>query len=450
MPKIELYGPSRYHEAAKQSASARLINCYREVAGGRSRYVLRSVLGTVDFGTMGQIFLRAMNEIDGSVYAVAGGYLHKIASDGTVTQLGGVSDGEDTVIDGNNGKVTVTANGNYYVWDGSTLSAPTPGAFSSFGSHCFLNNFTLLTEKNGRRVQISGAADPTSLGGSDFVTTELNDSDNVRIIAISGNAWVFKEEAIEIFSVATGTLTPLSSATIEKGLKSFKLLTKIPNGAAFIGTDNTVYLAGQQVTPISTPFIEESIRDFTATHMFFYEDAGHKFVCLRFSDRPAWVYDLASQEWHERAEGTDIDPWSVVNTVQAYGKQIAGSDLGSLYTLERVNADADHPLVRRAIGTLDFEDNRTSVPRLTIRGESGSTSSGQSFDDPVQCWLRLSKDNGRTWGVERWRDLGALGDYEKIAVWRANGSFRRSLTAEFNMTDAVDVPIDCEILVEVA
>jgi hypothetical protein len=451
MPKLTFFGPSRFHDAAQQAASGRLINCYREVVGGRSSHVLRSVLSTVDFGDMGAVFLRAMEEVNGSAYAVAGGYLHEIASNGIVTQIGAIADGPDTVISGNNGDVTVTANGNYYVWDGTTLSQPSAGAFSSFGSHDFLGNFTILTEKNGRRVQISDAADASTLGGLNFVTTEINDSNNVRIAAISGNAWVFKEEAIEILALdGAGSLTPIPSATIEKGIKDFRLFTKLPNGAAFVATDNSVYLAGQQVTPISTPFVEESIRAKTPTHMFYYEDAGHKMLVLRFSDRMAWTYDLAGQEWHERGEDITLDPWSIVNTIQAYGKQIAGSDVGGLFTLERVNADADAPLLRRAIGTLDFEDMRRSVPEIVIRGESGSTSSTHSYDDPVRCWLRLSKDNGRTWGVEKWRDFGALGDYRTRAVWRANGAFKRSLTIEFNMTDPVDFPVDCDALVEVA
>ena len=49
--------------------------------------------------------------------------------------------------------------------------------------------------------------------------------------------------------------------------------------------------------------------------------------------------------------------------------------------------------------------------------------------------LQLSRDNGKTWGSEMWRDTGLLGEYAKNVEWRRLGSSRR-WTAKMRITDA--------------
>ena len=38
-----------------------------------------------------------------------------------------------------------------------------------------------------------------------------------------------------------------------------------------------------------------------------------------------------------------------------------------------------------------------------------------------QIMLRVSKDGGHVWGVERWRSIGAQGQYKRRVIWRRLG-----------------------------
>ena len=468
---VEFVGQSRQDVDNRGADPSRLLNLFREPSSDRTRHVLKSVLGTATFAETSGVFMRAMKEVSGTIYAVAGGSLYSVSSTGVVTTLGSVTDSTDTSISGNNGKVTIAAGGNYYVWDGSTLSTPAAGAFSDFGGVEFLGQYTVLTEQGGRRVQWSDAADPTTLGALNFATAESTDDNCVRPVAVSGNLWIFKEQSIEIWYPTGGTdvFAPLSGGTREIGLKAYRLVSKFPNGAFFVGSDGIVYVTnGSNIQPISTTAVESAIEAGGATQAFYYEDEGHKFCVLRFSNRPAWCYDISTGEWHERGEGVNHDAWPMVATVNAYGNWYAGSDLGSIYKLTRNNVDVSGPLMRRAISRTLFDSGRRfRVNLLELYANMGENSLQASVpvyvtdedglpivdeygyyialgttiaEIPLQAqlWIRVSRDHGNTWGPQKSRNFGTLGDYGNRAVWRNMGRFR-FMNVEFSCSAQADL-----------
>ena len=50
--------------------------------------------------------------------------------------------------------------------------------------------------------------------------------------------------------------------------------------------------------------------------------------------------------------------------------------------------------------------------------------------------LQVSKDGGKTWGAERWMDMGALGDYKARAKWNRLG-MARNWTFRLKISDPV-------------
>lgn len=64
--------------------------------------------------------------------------------------------------------------------------------------------------------------------------------------------------------------------------------------------------------------------------------------------------------------------------------------------------------------------------------------SGQGSDP--QAMLRISRDGGRTFGVELSRDIGPRGEYSQRAIWRRLGIMRNGCF-EFVITDPVKVSI---------
>ncbi|MGB1390988.1 MAG: hypothetical protein ACPG61_19100, partial [Paracoccaceae bacterium] len=155
-------------------------------------------------------------------------------------------------------------------------------------------------------------------------------------------------------------------------------------------------------------------------------------------DRPSWCFDISTGEWHERAEGAEHGPWTAVQAVKAYGKWLCGTDLGGIYHMTRNNTDIADELHRRAISrTLANDQGLFIVDKLEFVGKVGRADLGR---DP-QMWIRISRDNGNTWGTEKRRSLGSLGDYQQRVTYRNLGQFRQA-TVEVNMSDPVDIPLN--------
>jgi hypothetical protein len=452
MASVEFVGQSSDDADNGQAATSRLINLYREPVkmGDKTQYTLKSVLGQAPFADLDTVFMRAFKEIEGTAYAVAGGTLYSISALGGAAILGEVADSEETTIAGNTGNITVCADGKYYVWDGTSITQPGAGAFSGFGSLEYISNYTVLTEAGGRRVQWSALADPTDLSGVSFATTEARTDNNLRTLAVGGNLWLLKERSIEVWYLTGGSgadaFAPISGSVIDTGLKAFGLVAKTRSGAFFVGDDGIVYItAGAGLSPVSTTAVETAIAQETPTRCFYYEDEGHKVCVIRFQNRPAWCLDVSTGEWHERAEGPNHGPWTAVDAVKAYGKWLCGTDLGGIYRMERNNADIGDELLRTAVSrTLSTDQRLFIVDKLEFLGRLGKSDLGRN----AKCWIRISRDNGETWGEGKHRSLGDLGQYQQRVIYRNLGQFRH-VTVELNISDPAEIPINATALVDV-
>lgn len=446
MPTLSLVPQSQKDSDYEASNTARMLNCYLEPVGGRSPMVIKSVLGTTAFSSVPEVFARAMAEVNDLLYLVQGGALYEIASDGTATKLGDTVDSVETTISGNDGNVTVVAGGRYFVWDGTTLTEPTTGAFSDFGSVSFFGSLTVLTERSGNRVQWSDVYDPTTLDGLSFATADAYDDTILRGEAVAGSFWIFKTGSIERWYQTGADLAPVVGGAVEYGLRESGLLAKIPNGAFFVSSENKVLLLSGGLSPVSTRAVETSLDQNDPTHCFFYQDEGHDMCVIRFSDRPAWVYDMATGLWHERADGEFLSSWAPVASAKAYDKWHVVEEAGDVLALGRVNEDTSGPLVRQVTGsTLQIEANRFKVSMLELQGRVGYSDLGR----PAQITLSMSRDHGQTWGDPKARSMGSQGEYGKRMVWRALGQYRRA-TPRFQWTDPAEISIDNQVFATIS
>jgi hypothetical protein len=372
---------------------------------------------------------------------VSGGRLLEIGADGSLFDRGAVGIGP-AQISGNGGIVTVVCDGDYYTWDGTTLDTPPTGAFTDFGGVEYLGGYTILTEANGQRFQWSAIADPSDLPGLNFATAESVDDVLLRPVAIAGNLWLFGERSIEVWGRTGGSgadaFALIPGQVIEKGLRSAALLTKVPNGAFFVGNDGVVYLTGgTQINPISTPAIHAALRQGEPTSCFYYEDEGHKFCVVRFRDRPAWVFDLATQAWHERATG-ELGPWGAEGAAQAHGRWYVGGYGGQVRILSRNNTDAGAEIIRSAVSkNLRAEGlHARRVMSAEFFGRVGFADIGRA----LAMQMRVSRDGGMTWGSWRTASMGTQGQRERRMVFR-NLGLSRQLCAEVRVSE----PADCTL-----
>lgn len=444
---VEFVGESRQDGDNIAAAPSRLVNLYREQVG--NRYVLKGVPGQTSFCDVSSILGRAMHFVGGTLYAVGGGALFSVSSAGAATNLGAVADDEGTYMAGYGDNVLVSAGGNYYVYDGSTLSTVTGGAFASVGSVTFVGGYAVMTELDGSRFQWSALQDPATLNGLFFATAEAKDDTLLRAMEHGGNLYLFGKVSTEIWALSGGAgadaFIRLSGGVLDRGLLAAPLVASFGQGLFFVGDDGIAYiLGGASIQPVSGRGFETAVAEETPTHCFYYEDEGHKFVVVRFANRPSWVYDISMGEWHERATGNLLAPWAVIGTAKAYGAW-RGINAESIISTFGGNDDLGATILKRAVSSvLEGEEDRFRVARIVARARTGFSSLGRD----AQIIARFSGNRGLTWSDPKPRSIGDTGEYGTRAVWRSLGLYR-SLTMEISTGDSIDAPIYTDLVVDV-
>ena len=438
--KVEFTGQSARDADNIQANPSRLVNCYREVvqSGGKSGHVLKSVPGLASFAAVAGVFVRCLEEVGGDLYTSCNGAFVKIASSGAVTILGSVTDGENATVAGNNGSIGLVIGGAYRVWDGATLLTPTPGQFSAFGSVDYIGSYSVLTQLGGNEFCWSDVAAPQTLPALNFTSADGRDDKIIRGMAISGQYVVFKEKSHEIWYVTGDSgakaFDRQAGGVIDVGLMAFNLLCRVPGGGAFyVGSDGKVRVIGLQ-SPVSIPPVETAIATKIPEFCIAYEDEGHTFCAITFSDAPAWVYDLSSGEWHERAQGAELGPWKASVSAKMAGVWYAGRDGGEILSFGRTNSDGGLPLVRRAVSRTIAPGKRFVLSEVEVFPRIGF--------DPGTVELTVSKDGGHTWGAPKARSW-SVGEYGKRINWRALGQFRNAVL-QIQISDPIECPINAE------
>lgn len=412
----------------------------------KTNFTLKSVLGTEAFATTSDLFVRDMDEIGGTLYAVVGDGLYSVNASGSETLLGAVTDADGSQVFGDGTDVCVVAGGNYYVWDGSTLSQPSTGAFSSFGSGTFLNGYVVLSETDARRFQWSDLADASTLPALNFSTADGADDKILRLETANSRLLIMKEHTVEVWYVTgqsgANAFQRATGGVMEVGLKAKKLATKFRGGVFWVGDDNIAYISsGSGVQPVSgrSPAVESALENKTPTDVFYTEDEGHKFCHIRFSDTPTWVYDVSNGKWHERAYGVNHAAWPITVTARAYDRWFGGNVDGEILRFARNNTDVGASLRRTVVCQPFYLDGAPfRVPWLEFSGRVGTSSLGRD----ATLMLRVSGDNGKTWGPEHTVSMGDTGDYEETMEFYGLGWFDKVAVPEVSITDPAELTLN--------
>ncbi|NOD65737.1 hypothetical protein [Ruegeria sp. HKCCD6109] len=482
MPLVEFVGQSVQDSGNIAINPGRLVNCYRElvVGQGRSQYVLQSVLGMDLLSDLGAATVRAMGIGNSKNWVAGDGKLFEAAGDGTLTQRAVVADDAVTTIEGNEGDVTVVSGTAYYLWNGSTLSQPTTKTFTDVLSHFYIGGYTVILEDGGKRFQWSAIGDASSLDALDFASADQVDGNLVRGFEVQGQAVLMSERHSELWAVTAAT----DSAEVfqfttswNRGLKAHNLAVKFDDSLFWVGDDNNVYVGfGPGAVDVTTPAVNTSLEQNTATHCFYYEDRGHKFCVLRFSDRAAWVYDVKMQEWHERAEGAGDGAWRAVASIKGDTWQV-GNTVGEIYSLSNTNKDLNGLLRRTATSRPVYTGDKFRVVKLELSARVGENTLSEATDfgldagegdildagggeglklDAIPAGERaatvnlfVSRDGGRTWTDAKPRSLGLAGDYDQRTVWRALGQAHQ-FAVRVQVSEPADYQINTTAVLEVA
>lgn len=438
--KLQFFSAGGRDASHPAAASARLINFYREPLStqGRTSYVLRSVAGTEQVGDVMAAPVRAMHSARDAIWIISAGHLWSLTSDGSLTLCGDIPDDPETAISSNGDLITITAGGLYFVWDGTAASQPTEGEITAFGAVEYLSGYTIHTERGGTKYGWSAPFDAENLPVLNFDSASLVDDKIVRPVVIGSTLWVLKERSMEAFALTgqAGALAfdRITGAAIERGLKAFQLLCKIPSGAFFVGDDGAAYVMSSTMARVSTPAVEHAIAHETPISCHYYEDRGRGFACITLKDAPAWCLDLQSGEWHERA--TLDGPWRITHSARLGDAYFGATSLGEILRYARVDRDGGDPLIRTAVSaTLDNDGAYFRLAEVEIFGRFG--------DAAGEISLAVSDDYGRTFGRERIKPLPVPGHHAGRVRWHALGA-HRAACVRLRLSTAADISIDSD------
>lgn len=446
---ITFAGPNGRDSTSPQSQTARLVNLWREpvAAGGRTQHLLRAAYGMEFEASSGGTFVRDMFAFDDAVISLASGILTKTSKDGTFT-FGTVASGLTGQISRNGNKVTVTSGGHFYVWDAASLvlSEVTSAPFTAFGSVAYLAGRTLLSEEGGARWCWSNIADPETMPGLNVATAESRDDKLLRIIVANGVAMLFGERSTELWAPAgsgASAFEMIGGSVVDRGLKAFGLAVAIEGGVFCVGNDGIAYVvAGNTWQPVSTPAVNSAIQDGAANRCFYWEQRGHKFAAIGFNDRPAWVYDITTGEWWERAEGPDKKPWRATGSAKMGASWLVGAVDGSLYRLTPSATDAGAELYREAVSYPVYQGGKPfTVAEVEILCQHGFQAS--------DLRVMLALGDGVHFRAFQTRNFGGLGGFANRAMFRALGRHTMAC-AKIAITDPVDAPIYADANVRLA
>jgi hypothetical protein len=304
--------------------------------------------------------------------------------------------------------------------------------------------------------------DGLSVDPLDFASAEGDPDGLVSLIVDHREAWLFGSNSIEVWydaGLPDFPLQRIQGAFNEIGCAAPYSVAKLDNGLFWLGSDargrGIVYRAnGYTGVRVSTHAVEWQIQQYTDLSDaigYTYQQDGHAFYVLIFpSAQTTWVYDVATQAWHERAGWSNGDFVRHRSNCQVvYDDKVIVGDFenGNIYAFN-LDVYADNGDIQkwlrswRALPTGTNNLKRSAQHTLQIDCETGVGLNTGQGDDP-QIMLRFSDDGGHTWSNERWMSMGKVGEYYKRSFARRLGMTLklRDRVYEISGTDPVKIAI---------
>lgn len=461
---------SAYVARSVNAADNRCVNLFPEVVpeGGKEPGFLNRAPGLKFLQTIGDGPIRALwshQTSNNNFYVVSGMEVYRVFDlDGTPELIGRVSGTGPVSIADNGTQIFFACNGPSYIYNEQTrVFAPiTDPDFPGAVTVGYLDGYFVFNEPNSQRVWVTSLLDGTSVDPLDFASAEGSPDGLVAINVDHREAWLFGSDSVEVWYDAGGADFPLvriQGAFNEIGCAAPFSVAKLDNSLFWLGQDargqGIVYRAnGYTGARVSTHAIEYAIAqygDISDALAYTYQQEGHTFYVLTFpSANATWVYDAATQAWHERAGLTNGEFTRHRSNCQCNfkGNIVVGDfENGNIYTLD-LQTYADNGSAQkwlrswRALPTGQNNLKRTTHHSLQLDCETGVGLSTGQGSNPL-AMLRWSDDGGHTWSNEHWSPMGGIGQYGHRVFWRRLGMTLklRDRVYEVSGTDPVKISI---------
>jgi hypothetical protein len=389
---------STYVARSVNAADARMVNLFPEVIpeGGKEPAFLQRCPGMVLLSTMGIGPVRglwAFSPNDGVGFVVSGTQLYKINNAYAATLIGTVAGSGPVSMADNGTQLFIAANGPSYIYNNTTnaFGQITDPDFPGAVTVCYLDGYFVFNEPNSQRMWVTTLLDGTSIDPLEFASTEGSPDGLVAVVSNFREVWAFGTNSVEVWYDSGATDFPLQriqGAFNELGCAAPYSIAKMDNGLFWLGRDRRgqgiVYRAnGYQGQRISTHAVEWQIQqysDMSDAIAYTYQQDGHSFYVLIFpSANTTWVYDAATQAWHERAGFVDgAFTRHRSNCQMAFNNKIVVGDYenGNIYAFD-LDVYADNGQIQkwlrtwRALPTGQNNLKRTAHHSLQLDCETG-------------------------------------------------------------------------------
>ncbi|MCK5616864.1 hypothetical protein KAR91_84160, partial [Candidatus Pacearchaeota archaeon] len=318
----------------------------------------------------------------------------------------------------------------------------------------FIDSYFLATTDTKKFI-ISAINNGLAWDALDFASAETDPDAIVAPIVKNNQLYIGGSITFEGFqNVPSGADFPFlrNGLFIDKGVFAAFSLVETDEGFAFIGGGKNESPAIWEVVgngrrKISTTAIDSILNDFTEAEIstafaLSYAINGAYFISFRLPTT-TFSYNTITKRWNEQKSQitndrgvTEVKPWRANSIIKAYGHLLIGdSKDGRLAILDTdVFTEYGNPIIR-VISTQPFFNNNKSliVPTIELIFESGV--GNKEVADPK---IRLAiSTNGKTFGDNRVRSMGKVGEYQRRGIWRRNGRAGRFNIFRFILSDAV-------------
>ena len=438
------------YQARSANANAeRCVNLFPEITGGsgKSKIHYLHTPGLTELATLSDGPVRCLWAGDDKLYAVAGGTYGQILLGGlTFVPIGSVAnDGKKAYIYSSATETGV--GGHLIIVSGGRLYCDTGAGFTdqiASASGTYLDGYFISLTPNSNEVRISGLLNGTSW---EVLDSQARLSSADRLVAIASDKkllWLFGKRNIDIWynsGNADFPFEPVQGASIRSGTVHPHTIEELDNSFFFVMEDerggaSVVRTEGYSLRRVSTHAIEKRISN-VMLDLFVswaYEEEGHKFYVL--SDLVGWetfVYDAATNMWHERAYWSGAAWAAVLGRCHAYTTPGYYTTGGSHFVGSRLNGKVYRQ-------SMDFYTDAGGAIRRYRQAPHLSDGQAWSFYHELELdmsiagqpdiKLKWSDDDGATWSAEKdFAIVPGMSDAKKRIIWRRLGRSRDRIFA---------------------
>lgn len=453
---IPFVGPS-YQARSTYVNAERALNCYVEInPSSRAPTALYGTPGLRKVATLPTSGCRGSIVVGSFAWVVYGKAVYRVSSNYNFTLTGNINTGSGMVGMATNGTQILIVDGltGYVINVAANTIAPiTDVDFPNGVTHVdYMNSYFIVNGNKTQQFYISDLLDGSSWDGTDFASAEGSPDTAVGLIVDHQELWLFGANSAEIWVITDDPIFPFQrsgNAFVEHGCIASRTIKKLDNTVFWLGGDDRGYgviwrANGYTPQRVSNHDIEHAISLYSTINdaiAFTYNQEGHAFYVLTFpTEGKTWVYDVATDMWHERAWRNpitgELSQWRAVAHCVLNGKHLVGDARdGRLYVLDsEYYLDDSDPILRlRASQTQTQLQNRLFYSRLQVDAQTGIGLTNGQGNNPT-LMMRYSNNGGQSWSDYRNSTLGSIGDYDARCQYNRLGAGRNRVW-EISMTD---------------